>query len=103
MTLLSILKKKESELAANTEEIKKKVTPILEQIITTFPEYTPHNIEHKKRVLAFLDMIIPDNLKEKLNPYEIYFLICATYVHDLGMVKFDDEIEKKTGYNDSRN
>ena len=32
--------------------------------------------------------MIPDNLKDRLNIYEIYFLIASTYLHDIGMVNF---------------
>lgn len=65
--------------------IKNKATEFLDQIIIIFPEFTPHDIKHKERVVKNFNLIIPNILREKLNNYEIFFLLAATYVHDIGM------------------
>ncbi|MFB0544466.1 MAG: hypothetical protein ACETVN_02020, partial [Asgard group archaeon] len=50
-------------------------------------------------VIERFNLIIPDSLKKRLNAYEIYFLIASAYLHDIGMVDFEElrkeeELEK---------
>ncbi len=86
-SLFEVLRTKEdgSHLIDVLDTIKNKAAPYLSEIIKTFPEYTPHDITHSKNILKILDIIIPDSLKEKLDEYEIYFLIASAYLHDIGM------------------
>lgn len=51
-----------------------------------FPYYTPHDFHHSVTVEENLNWIIPDSIKESLNIYEIFFLICAAWLHDWGMI-----------------
>jgi hypothetical protein len=62
----------------------------LEKIKETFPEYTPHEIEHKYKVVENLSKLIPLELAKRMNKYEIYFLLCASYIHDIGMCKLPE-------------
>ena len=76
------------KLANRLDDIKSKAIPLLKKIGETFPEYTLHDISHSENVLENFNLLIPDNLKDRLNIYEIYFLIASTYLHDIGMVNF---------------
>lgn len=77
-------------LTLRLNDIKRKVEPLLSKIVETFPDYTSHDISHSERILKQLNIIIPDCLIEKLNIYEIYFLIASSYLHDIGMINFPE-------------
>jgi len=62
-------------LAFNLEKIKTRAEPLLKEIAKTFPEYTAHDISHSEELIKKLNMLIPTSLKEKINEYEIYFLL----------------------------
>lgn len=80
-----------NRLLNNLERIKQSVSPLLKKIIITFPDFTSHDIDHSDRILEQFNENFPDTLKEKLNEYEIFFLIASIYLHDLGMVKTNDD------------
>ena len=90
--LLELLKSKPNgeKLFLEAEKIKENAAEILAKINETFPEYTPHDIEHKKRVLKKMSLLIPDSLAEKINSYEVFFLVAATYLHDIGMANIPE-------------
>ena len=77
-------------LAHSLNNIKTKAKPLLSKIVETFPDYTSHDITHSERILVYLNLIIPDSLKERLNAYEIYFLVASAYLHDIGRVNFPE-------------
>ena len=52
-----------------------------------FPYFTDHTIKHGDGIVEILDWLMPDGLKDKLNEWELYFLIAAAYLHDIGMVE----------------
>lgn len=102
-SLFDILGKREGsrELLFKLDEIRKIVTPELAQIGapgTLFEGYTPHDIGHKERVLENYKLIIPQSLADRFGKYEIFFLIAATYFHDIGMIDWDG-FDKPDGYN----
>jgi molecular chaperone HtpG len=62
----------------------------LKKITEIFPEYTPHDIGHKFTVIENLSKLIPLALAKTMNKYEIFFLLSAAYVHDIGMSKLKE-------------
>ena len=51
----------------------------------TYP-YTPHDHSHCEAVEKLLFCLIPcDLMKEKLSPQEIFLLLAAAWLHDIGM------------------
>ncbi|MCK4796992.1 MAG: ATP-binding protein [Spirochaetes bacterium] len=92
MNLIETLKVKSEgdNLVHRLNDIRIKAEPLLSKIIETFPEYTSHDITHCDRILNKLNSIIPDSLMERLNAYEIYFLVAGVYLHDIGMVNFPE-------------
>ncbi|AUB59386.1 hypothetical protein BK009_01025 [Methanobacterium subterraneum] len=85
MTLKSVLESKNKKLCYVLESVAEKAELLLSRIVIDFPQYTSHDIKHSELVITRLDTIIPDNLKEKLDEYEIFFLLCSAYLHDVGM------------------
>jgi dTDP-4-amino-4,6-dideoxygalactose transaminase len=61
-------------------------------------DYTDHTERHSDRIIRLLNQLVETaGLKKSLNKWEIYILLAAAYVHDLGMQnqRFKDgELEK---------
>lgn len=92
-SLLQALYKKSDEgkrLNRKLKEIREEAKQILALIVKTFPEYTPHDIGHKDRVMKNYEMLITNNLISEMNEYELFFLAAATYLHDIGLVNIPE-------------
>lgn len=66
---------------------------ILPKIRVIFPKYNNHDIKHAETVVGILDDILPENIKKSLNCDEIFCLLSAAWLHDIGMVPDKNEIE----------
>lgn len=75
------------------ENIEKTVGNIAGKTRILFPKYTNHGVDHLKNVERHANNIIPDNIKEKLSEEEIFCLLCGIWLHDIGMVPIDEEID----------
>jgi hypothetical protein len=81
-------KPKGEELAYRlTNEIRVRALDKLQHVRDLFPDFTDHAIRHCEGVISVLDWLVPDDIKKQLNEWELYFLIAATYLHDIGMVE----------------
>jgi len=54
-----------------------------------------NGIEHSKRLEDYLNRLIPDEFKKKLKPAEIFILLYAVYLHDIGYRNEEGEIEAR--------
>jgi len=54
-----------------------------------------NGIDHSKRLEDYLDQLIPDEFKEKLKPAEVFILLYAVYLHDIGYRDEQGEIESR--------
>ena len=64
----------------------------LSQIEFAFPNFTNHAIEHSESVIRILDELIFESHGEDfLNEIEIYMLLAAAYLHDVGMASSFDQ------------
>ncbi|MBW1965613.1 MAG: hypothetical protein JRI40_10460, partial [Deltaproteobacteria bacterium] len=52
-----------------------------------------NGVEHSKRLEGYLDRLIPDEFKKKLKPAEIFILLYAVYLHDIGYRNEQGKIE----------
>ena len=50
--------------------------------------YTDHYAGHAERVVELTDRLIPPQVRTQLNNTEIFVLLCAAYLHDIGMSVF---------------
>jgi molecular chaperone HtpG len=89
LNLKDVLKSKNDDLYHDLNSVIEKTEPLLSLIAIDFPQYTLHDINHSELVVIRLNTIIPDSLKEKLNEYEIFFLLCSAYLHDIGMADLE--------------
>ena len=95
-SLRNILKDKNLELYGKLLNIEEKAKSLLTYTAGKFPYYTPHDfVTHSRNVEENLNWIIDDDIKEKFNPYEIFFLLVAAWLHDWGMIGEKDEDPKK--------
>jgi hypothetical protein len=89
MALLDVLAAKPNgnDLANRiVSNIRPEAEKLLKHATDLFPQFTDHSVAHSDRVVQLLGYLIPDEVIEKLNALEIYFLLAATYYHDLGMI-----------------
>jgi serine/threonine-protein kinase len=54
-----------------------------------------NGVDHSKRLEDYLDRLIPDEFKEKLKPAEVFILLYAVYLHDIGYRNKQGEIESR--------
>lgn len=69
------------------------VTNVSGRVNTPFPTYTNHDVTHLKYVEEYADRIIPNEIKSELNIHEVFFLLCGIWLHDMGMIFKDNELE----------
>lgn len=91
ISLLKLIEHRDKELYGRLLQIRKKAEALLTYTHGKFPYYTPHDFHHSADVEENLNWLIPDNIKDKMNPYEIFFLINAAWLHDWGMIGTHDE------------
>jgi len=100
MNLIAVLKRREQKegygikLSAALSLILEQVKPILARIPIVFPEYTPHDISHSENIMENISKFIPKPVLNKLNSMELFLLIAAAYLHDIGMAVSDDDKEE---------
>lgn len=85
----ALLKRRDKTLYGKIQNIKIHVTELVKSIKEIFPEYTPHEIEHNNEVIKNLSMLIPEKVAKSLNIHELFFLLAAAYIHDIGMCPLD--------------
>lgn len=76
--------KRKPELLASIKDCENQISPILQKNLIYFPEYTDHSIFHSKRILGYVACLLSKRIN-KLNEDEVYVLIMAGYLHDIGM------------------
>ena len=54
-----------------------------------------NGVEHSRKLEGYLDRLIPDKFKEKFKPAEIFILLYALYLHDIGYRNEQGEIESR--------
>ena len=79
------------EHASKLNNIKKLMCNIAGKTKIYFPTYTNHGTDHLKNVEKYVNQMVNDKIKQNLTPDEIFFLLCAVWLHDVGMVPKDDE------------
>ena len=96
-SMRGILKKKDARLFSRLEENWEKAEKTLLDYITE-DDYTTHGVGHCKNIESKLEEVIPNKVKENLNPVEIFILLNSVLYHDIGRAskKFPNEpIEKR--------
>ena len=58
-----------------------------------------NDFKHSENVASYLNRLVPDNVKETFDPGEIFVLLYAVYLHDIGYL-IDKENHEKNSYDD---
>lgn len=90
-SLRNTLKDKDDSLFNLLRLIEPKAKSVLTYTASKFPYYTPHDFSHSLNVEEILNYLIPDEIKPKMNPHEIFLLLIAAWLHDWGMVGAPEE------------
>jgi hypothetical protein len=53
--------------------------------LNQLPGYTDHGVKHARNIQESLGRLIPNHIPEPLTAFEIFVLLCATLLHDVGM------------------
>lgn len=91
MQLLKRLREVDSQRAARIERLSKIVAPLLDRIYSIFPDYTDHSRVHSERVMSILDWLLPSGMATPLSATELFYLLAAALLHDVGMLDEADQ------------
>ncbi|MDL1968824.1 MAG: SUMF1/EgtB/PvdO family nonheme iron enzyme [Deltaproteobacteria bacterium] len=69
------------------------ISKVRKEASNWFKGIEKNGIDHSKRLEGYLDRLIPDVFKEKLKPAEIFILLYAVYLHDIGYRNEQGKIE----------
>jgi len=94
-SLRRILQDRDPELYGRLKKIEKFARSLLSYTHGKFPYYTPHDFSHSLNVEENLNWMITGSIKEKMNSYEIFFLLVAAWMHDWGMIGKPEEDPKE--------
>src|SRR3972149_11270573 len=66
--------------------------------------YTLHGLDHSNNVIAILEKLLDGlNPRENLNETEIFCLLSASFLHDVGMLcKYSNDVERATQISESK-
>ena len=92
--LFKWLKKKDGKLANRVLLVRKELEARLRQVVVLFPHYPSHAVDHSDRIIAQLSKLLFKGTKPvvRFSVGEVYCLICAAYLHDMGMVVSPGEL-----------
>ena len=85
------------------QELLKQKAPLLGERIDIMKQLAHSNwlrslskngFEHSQNVEDYLDDLVPDKIKEGFDPGEIFVLLYAVYLHDIGRLEDKDNHEK---------
>lgn len=91
MKLREILKSSDSNYYSKFKHIESSVISIISNSKCFFPSYTNHDFNHLNNVENYINEILLENTKNELNIEEIFCLLSAAWLHDVGMIPFDNE------------
>jgi len=95
--LFKQLKEKSTQYSGSVENCWDVAQKLLLTVAATHPTYTSHGPDHALAVLHILDLAI-EPLKLDFNEEELYILISATLLHDIGMAGEVDADERRRSY-----
>lgn len=73
--------------------IREKMEVNLRSIISLFPHYSEHSHEHSEHIISSIEKVLGKTRIEKLSPADTWMLLVCSYMHDLGMIVREKEME----------
>src|SRR6266852_4973088 len=79
---------KDATLGKRILHIRDELSKWLPYIAQFFPHYPSHGLDHNDRIVAQLSLLLFNKSKPvvEFSTAEVYCLLCAAYLHDIGMV-----------------
>jgi molecular chaperone HtpG len=65
-----------------------------------FKQYTLHNRDHSKKLVHLSEFLMPEHTLEQLSVLDHLLIVCAAYLHDMGMALTDTERDRIIGSRD---
>lgn len=81
-------------LQAQWEYDQRLVAQALQAIGITFPHYSLHDATHSNTILVQITRVLGDDRIEKLSATDIWLLLEAAYLHDVGMIVDDTTLRQ---------
>lgn len=63
---------------------------------TAHPFFTSHGLKHITFVEKIVDKLLPNNIKQNIEPIEVFILMCGILLHDIGMIPEAEETLEHT-------
>lgn len=79
-------------LAERIKRLEQIVEDPLARIYSIFPQYTDHSKFHSEQVMTILGWLVPDNVTNPLSAQEIFYLLAAALLHDIGMLEAVEKV-----------
>ena len=86
--LFKWLNKNNKRLAGRVLMVREEMEKWLSRIVQLFPHYPSHAVDHSDRIVAQLSNLLFKRTSPvvRFSAGEVYCLLCAAYLHDMGMV-----------------
>src|SRR6266849_6867420 len=86
--LFKWLKSKDKTLAERLLHIREELSKWVPHITQFFPHYPSHGLDHSDRIIEQLSRLLFNNTRPVVafSTAEVYCLLSAAYLHDIGMV-----------------
>lgn len=94
IALREILKSSDSDYYGRFQEIESSVISVMSNTRFFFPTYTNHDFKHLNNVEDIINSMLTEEVKEDLSYEEIFCLLSATWLHDIGMIPVNNEKEE---------
>ncbi len=91
VTLRKILKSSNSDYYARFKEIESSVISVMSNSRFFFPTYTNHDFKHLTNVENIINDMLSEEIKQDLSDEEIFCLLSAAWLHDIGMIPVNNE------------
>ena len=79
------LRQESPESALRISLLADTVEPLLLRIYLQFPAFTEHGRSHSEQVMTYLGWLLPRTMAEPLSARELFYLLSAALLHDIGM------------------
>lgn len=97
MRLRNILQSRNSEYYSKFIHIEDNAKKIMPNSRVFFPTFTNHDIAHLESVEKIIDSLLEENHTNALSDEEIFCLLSAVWLHDIGMIPIDNEKQEFEG------
>ena len=70
------------------------IAKALQNVSVYFPHYSRHDESHSRQILVHIERLLGEENISKLTATDTWLLLEAAYLHDIGMIVSDDQLNK---------